>query len=68
MRRDVPAEGSRAVTDVISELIALTRMNWNSADFAAAEPITLGFARTVGLILSELPPDVTPETVFRYYM
>ncbi|MCC7542749.1 MAG: hypothetical protein IT379_41420 [Deltaproteobacteria bacterium] len=68
MPLDVRHEGSRAVTDVIAELIALTRMNWNSADFAAAEPITLGFARTVGLILSELPPDVTPETVFRYYM
>lgn len=55
------------MTDVISEVVALTRMNWNSAESPAAEPITLRFARTAGPIRSELPTDVTPETLFRYH-
>jgi hypothetical protein len=43
-------------------------MNWNSADFASAEPITWGFSRKIALILSELPADVTPERSFSFYM
>lgn len=60
--------GGTAVTELMTELLALTRMNWNSADFASAEPITLGFSRAVGLILSELPDDVAPQRSFRFYM
>jgi hypothetical protein len=64
----VHAKGSAPITEVLKEFFALTRMNWNSADFASAEPITLGFSRKVGLILSELPSDVAPERSFRFYM
>ncbi|MCA9627289.1 MAG: hypothetical protein KC766_06470 [Myxococcales bacterium] len=60
--------GSGSVKELMSELLALTRMNWNSADFASAEPITLAFSRNVGLILSELPANIEPQTSFRYYM
>lgn len=60
--------GSGSVTELLGELLSLSRMNWNSADFASAEPITLGFSRTVGLILSELPEDIEPQGSFRYYM
>lgn len=60
--------GSGAVTEVLSEVLALTKMNWNSAVFGRSEPITLGFARTVGLILSELPKDVIAKPFYRYYM
>lgn len=62
------AGGSGAVTELAQEFLALTRMNWNSADFASAEPITLGFSRKIGLILSELPQDVPPQRSFRFYM
>lgn len=65
---DVRHHGTRPVTDVVREILALTRLNWNSADFATSEPITLGFARHVGLVLSELPDDIEPRTAFRYYM
>jgi hypothetical protein len=64
----VHASGQSAVRELVSEIFALTRMNWNSAHFASAEPITLGFSRNVGLILSELPADIEPETHFKYYM
>ena len=61
-------EGTAPVTNLLGEFLALTRLNWNSADFAAAEPITLGFSRNVGLILSELPADIHPQRSFRFYM
>ena len=49
-------------------LMALTRLNWSSADFACAKPITLAFARRVGLILGELPDDIQPRPYHRFYM
>ena len=60
--------GSGAVRDIVEELVALTRMNWNSADFASAEPITLKFSRQIGLILSELPTGIEVERHFKFYM
>lgn len=64
----VHSRGSAPITELLTELFALTRMNWNSADFASAEPITMGFSRKVGLILSELPEGITPASAFRFYM
>lgn len=64
---DVRHHGTRSVTDVVREILALTRLNWNSADVESPEPITLGFARSVGLVLSELHDGIEPETVFRYH-
>lgn len=51
------------------ELLALTKMNWNCADFATAEPITLRFARQVGEIMAEMENERdTPHPSFRFYM
>jgi hypothetical protein len=50
------------------EVLALTKMNWNSADDHTAFPITLAFARKVGLIMSEVPSDREPHPLYRYYM
>ena len=65
---DVHHHGTSSIVDLTHEVLALTRMNYNSADFASADPITLGFARNVGLILSELPKDLVPKSSFRFYM
>jgi hypothetical protein len=53
---------------VARDLLALTKMNWNSARSAAALPITLSFARKVGGVIAEIPPGVTEHPSFRYYM
>jgi hypothetical protein len=53
---------------VLSEILALTKMNWNTASFACSEPITLAFARRVGQILAELPPNLDPRPEYRFYM
>jgi hypothetical protein len=50
------------------EILALTRLNWNSADYASSMPMTLEFAQHVGHILKELPPGVEPETKYLFYM
>jgi hypothetical protein len=51
-----------------NEILALTKMNWNSAAATAAFPITLRFAKEVGAIMSEVPPDRTPHPAYRFYM
>jgi hypothetical protein len=53
---------------VLRETLALTKMNWNTADFSCSDPITLAFSRRVGQVLAEVAPGgrVLPE--YRYYM
>jgi hypothetical protein len=49
------------------EVLALTKMNWNSAGFGGLLPITLRFSRLVGDIMREIPPDRDPLPQFKYY-
>jgi len=53
---------------MLGEILALTKMNWNSADFACGMPITIAFSRKVGQVLAELPADLPPRPEYRYYM
>lgn len=53
---------------VLQEIIALTKMNWNSADFSCSLPITLAFSKRVGEILSELPINRALRPEYRFYM
>jgi hypothetical protein len=53
---------------VLKEILALTKMNWNTADFACSKPITTAFARKVGQILAELPPTSPLNEEYRFYM
>jgi len=58
---------SPAIT-VCQEILALTKLNWNSCAFGSGIPITIRFARDVGKILTELPKNVQPETKYKFYM
>lgn len=60
--------GTSPATKILSEILSLTKLNWNAAAFATANPITVDFSNNVGLILSELPDDVQPRPFYRYYM
>lgn len=51
-----------------TEILALTKMNWNSAAATASFPITLRFAKEVGAIMYEVPADRTPHPAYRFYM
>jgi hypothetical protein len=53
---------------VLREVLALTKMNWNTADFGGSDPITLAFSRKVGQVLAELPPGAKVRPEYRFYM
>ncbi len=53
---------------ILTEILALTKMNWNSADFSCEEPITLNFSRRVGEILALIPKGAPMREEYRYYM
>lgn len=53
---------------VLGEILALTKMNWNTAYFAGSDPITLAFSRRVGQILAEVPPGQKIRPEYRFYM
>lgn len=53
---------------ILQEILALTKMNWNTTYFACKEPITLAFSHRVGQVLAELPQDMPLRPEYRYYM
>lgn len=58
---------------ICREIMALTKLNWNSCSYASKEPITTLFASSVGSIMREfiaLPRDVRGEfeAKYRFYM
>lgn len=63
--------GVRGETDIVErarEILALTKMNWNSAEGIGRHPITISFARRVGIVMTEMDEDVTPNPLYRFYM
>jgi hypothetical protein len=60
--------GDTARSQLMREVLILTKMNWNSANMAALMPITLRFSRLVGDVLREVPSGETPEPKYRYYI
>lgn len=53
--------------DLVKEVLALSKMNWNSTHFNHALPITLAAAADVGSILRHVSGDA-PQARYSYYM
>lgn len=53
--------------DLVKEVLALSKMNWNSTHFSHSLPITLAAADGVGDILRHVSGDV-PQARYSYYM
>jgi len=73
LRVPIPIEiiehhGDTPMKEICKEILALTKMNWNSADFCIREPVTLAYSRRVGEILSYMPEHITPCPEYRFYM
>lgn len=64
----VEHHGSASMTQIAQEILALTKLDWNTTMFAGKEPITTAFAEDVGEILRELPHNVQPRSTYRFYM
>jgi hypothetical protein len=60
--------GDSSALDICREILALTKLNWNSCAFANSQPITISFARSVGRILTEFQTGGSIKTRYRYYM
>jgi hypothetical protein len=60
--------GDAPLTQIAQEILALTKLDWNSTAFAGRQPITTAFAEDVGHILAELPAGATPKSWYRFYM
>ena len=60
--------GADEIVPRAQEILSLTKMNWNSADGIGRLPITLSFARRVGMIMTELDEDAEPNPSYRFYM
>jgi hypothetical protein len=60
--------GDTPRSQLLREILVLTKMNWNSANFSGLLPITLRFSKLVGDILREVPEDKVPEPKYKYYM
>ncbi len=54
--------------DLATELLCLTKMNWNQTQLDGRSPITLRTADKVGQILRHLAPDDQPNTRYAFYM
>ncbi|MFE7836747.1 hypothetical protein ACFU53_12035 [Streptomyces sp. NPDC057474] len=53
---------------LLKEVLALTKLNWNSAALGGLLPITIKFSGLVGESMREIPPDRDPLPEFKYYI
>jgi hypothetical protein len=64
-RSDRIAETS---TFLASEIMALTKMNWNNTQFDGGDPITIRASRQVGDILKYLENGASYQPYYKFYM
>lgn len=59
--------GDSSAERVCSELLALTKLNWNTCSYGSGDPITIAFSKQVGRILTEIRSDKVLSK-YRYFM
>ena len=60
--------GNADLETVLADLMALTKLNFNSAIFSDGLPVTLRFADLVGEILTAGPTDMKAPLPFKFYI
>jgi len=60
--------GSSEISVICSEILGLTKLNWNTTAFSTQLPITIDFAQKVGKVLSELPDNAPIQDHYKFYM
>ena len=61
-------KGGAKIETVLNDLMALTKLNFNSAVFSDGLPVTLRFADLVGEILTAGPNDANAPLPFKFYI
>jgi len=63
------SKADATVLQIATEMMGLSKLNWNNTQFDGGEPITVRAARRVGDILKCLPAEgAIVQSSFRYYM
>jgi hypothetical protein len=64
------ARGDSSMERICCEILMLTKLNWNTADFCCGVPVTVSFARNVGEVFKEFgeQDQFEPSRFFRFYM
>lgn len=65
---DISSPIQTDISERSHEVLSLTKANWNNADGIGRHPITITFARRVGVTMTELGEDDEPNPLYRYYM
>jgi len=60
--------GEARIEVVLSDILGLTKLNFNSCIFADGNPITLKFADAIGEVLTAGPVKDVPPLPFRFYI
>tara|TARA_B100000929_G_scaffold40464_1_gene28922 strand:+ start:803 stop:2335 length:1533 start_codon:yes stop_codon:yes gene_type:complete len=61
--------GETPIKDISKEILALTKMNFNNADYCDSLPITLQFSQKVGEIIQYFPENLeNPPNKYYFYM
>jgi argonaute-like protein implicated in RNA metabolism and viral defense len=56
------------IKETAKEILALTKMNWNNSEGIGRHPITISFARRIGVVMTELGDNEEPNSSYRFYM
>lgn len=60
--------GDTPIDELAREVLALTRLNWNTADYCIHRPVTLEFSDKVGEVLGRVPEGISVKENYYYYM
>jgi len=60
--------GDARIEVVLSDILGLTKLNFNSCIFADGNPITLKFVDAIGEVLTAGPVKDVPPLPFRFYI
>jgi hypothetical protein len=61
-------KGYMPIEQVLSDILALTKLNYNACIFGDGIPVTLRFANNIGEILTSSMDIQTPPLAFKYYI
>lgn len=61
-------KGEADIKQVLKDIMALTKLNYNACIFADGEPVTLRFADKIGDILTATTEITAPPLAFKYYI
>lgn len=62
------SRGKAHIETVLNDVLALTKLNYNTCRYGDGKPITLKFADAIGEVLVTRPVSNAPPLPFMYYI